>query len=141
MVIRYKYDEELHRKTLQICEKLFPHVKLEHVSCIRSYGSKSKYTIARCHALGKALQTGMQRKGFYTIEFVSENFDKLSEEEKIKVIIHEIMHIPKSFGGGFRYHDYVCDKNIGIYYNKLKEVKGDFSDNENKKKFGIKGWW
>lgn len=133
MPIKYAFDEKLHQRTIEICRKLFPHVKLDHISCIRSWGSGSKYTIARCHALGKALQVGMQRKGFYTIEFLSEQFDKLSKEEQDKVIIHEIMHIPKSFGGGFRHHDYVCDKNIDVYHRQLKTIE----QGEN----SLKKWW
>lgn len=58
----------------------------------------------------------------YGIEFITENFEKISEEEKIKVIIHELMHIPKSFGGGFKHHDYVCEKNINKHYQLLKNA-------------------
>ena len=89
------------------------HVLLEHVAFIRSTGSSAKRTIARCHALGKAMQVGMGRKkSFYLIEVISENFDKLPRDEQVKVIIHELMHIPKSFGGGFIHHDKVHEKSV-----------------------------
>ena len=100
-------------------------MRLDSVSCIRSFGSSSRGTIARCHALGKAMQLGMGReKGFYVIEVLSRRFDKLSDAEKIKVLIHELMHIPKSFGGGFRHHDYVCEKNIEIEYQRYLTLLG-----------------
>lgn len=102
---------------------LFPHIKLDSLVCIRSFGSSSKRTIARCHALGKAMQLALNIGGFYVIEVISKKFDKLSNEEKIKTIIHELMHIPKSFGGGFRYHDYVCDKNIDKEYQRYINLK------------------
>ena len=94
---------------------------------IRSHGSKAKRTIARCHALGKAMQMGMGRKrGFYLVEVISEMFDKLSREEQIKTIIHELMHIPKSFGGGFVHHNKVHDHSVCKVYDQyicLKENK------------------
>jgi len=59
------------------------------------------------------MQIAMKSKAFYVIEIISENFDKLSHEDKIKTIIHEIMHIPKSFGGGFRSHrPFVTSKTV-----------------------------
>ena len=94
------------------------HVDVDRVECIRSQGSSSKSTIARCHALGKVMQKAMKTKAFYTIEFL-ERFNKLSEKEQDKVIIHELLHIPKSFGGGFRHHDYVRDRHVNALYEKL----------------------
>ncbi len=123
MPIKYYFDEEIHNKTHQIAIKLFPHIKLDRVKCFKSIGSSSRNTIARCHTIGKLMQLTIGVKAHYGIEFISENFDKLPENEKTKVIIHELMHIPKSFGGGFKHHDYVCDKNINMFYNKLNGIK------------------
>ena len=54
----------------EIAEMLFPHVRIEDVICLRSFGSSSRGTIARCHALGKAMQLALNRKGFYLV-FIS----------------------------------------------------------------------
>ena len=62
-------------------------------------------------------------KPYYGIEFLSEKFDKMPKDEQDKVIIHELMHIPKSFGGGFKHHDYVCDKNINFFYKQYANFK------------------
>jgi predicted metallopeptidase len=124
MPIKYERADDVESLMRELCLLLFPHVKLDSVSCIRSHGSKSRRTIARCHALGKAMQLGMKRDiGFYVIEVISRIYDKQSEEEKIKTIIHEIMHIPKSFGGGFRHHDYVCEDNVEVEYQKYVNFK------------------
>ena len=62
----------------------------------------------------------MVTKPFYALEFISEKFDKLPEDEKNKVILHELMHIPKTFGGGFKHHDFVCEKQVNKYYEEYK---------------------
>jgi len=98
------------------------HVKLDRVECLRSYGSSTKRTIARCHALGKLMQNAMKTKAFYAIEFL-EIFDKMPKKEQDKVIIHELMHIPKSFGGGFRHHDYVCERNVDLLHSKFENMR------------------
>lgn len=70
------------------------------------------------------MQIGMGRKkGFYLIEVISEKFDKLSKEEQLKVIIHELMHIPKSFGGGFIHHDKVNESSVEKTYNHYCDLK------------------
>lgn len=119
-MIKYEHAPDVHLQMEKIVLKLgFNHVKLDAVTCIRSFGSSSRYTIARCHALNKVMQKALGRKGYYVLEFLSERFDKLNQEEKIKTILHELMHIPKSFGGGFKHHDYVCEKNVNSWYQKL----------------------
>ena len=60
---------------------------------------------------------------YYGLEFISKRFDKMDKEEQIKVIIHELMHIPATFGGGFRHHDHVCDKNVEKNYREYKEKR------------------
>ena len=130
MVIKYHQAPDIQQIAEEVINKLnWSHVLLEHVAFLRSTGSKAKYTIARCHALGKAMQIGMGRKkGFYLIEVIHEKFDKLPDEEQTKVIIHELMHIPKSFGGGFIHHDKVHDKSVKEVYKKYCELKkGDYS--------------
>lgn len=124
MGIKYEIALDIQKIVNEIALLLFPHIKLDSVSCIRSYGSSSRGTIARCHALGKAMQLGMGlKKGFYVIEIISKRFDKVPEKEQIKVLIHELMHIPKTFGGGFRHHDYVCEKNVEREYQRYTSLK------------------
>jgi predicted metallopeptidase len=126
MAIRYEQAPDLEESAREIVKSLeWNHILLGHVAFLRSFGSSARRTIARCHALGKAMQIGMGRdRGFYLIEVISERFDKLSEEEKIKVVIHELMHIPKSFGGGFIHHNKVHDgtvENVYDHYCSLRK--------------------
>jgi predicted metallopeptidase len=124
MGISYEFAPELQEQIKEISGLLFPHVKLDSVVCLRSYGSSSRGTIARCHALGKAMQLALGRKGFYVIEVISKRFDKLSEKEKTKTLIHELMHIPKSFGGGFIHHDVVHEGNVEKMYERYCSLNG-----------------
>lgn len=122
--MKYQYAQDIQEIAEEISRLLFPHVKIEHVKCFRSYGTSTRQTIARCHALGKVMQKALGlNKGFYVLEFLSERFDKLPEENKIKTIIHELMHIPKAFGGGFKHHNHVTDKNVNLHYKTYKAKK------------------
>ncbi len=121
--MKYEQADDLKERMIDIVNTLgMDHVDLERVECLRSFGSSSRRTIARCHALGKLMQRAMKSRAFYAIEFL-ELFDKMSREEQDKVIIHELMHIPKTFGGGFRQHDFVCERNIDIMYEKFVNAK------------------
>ncbi len=130
--MKYEFAQDIQEKAEEISKMLFPHVQMDSVKCFRSFGTSSKLTIARCHAIGKVLQKALDRKAFYALEFLSERFDKFDEEEKIKIIMHELMHIPKAFGGGFKHHDFVCNKNINMYYKEYKEKKDENKENKTK---------
>jgi len=121
--MKYEYAPDLKERVIEIVEVLgMSHIDLNRVECLRSFGSSTRRTIARCHALGKMMQHAMKTKAFYAIEFL-EPFDKMSWKEQDKVIIHELMHIPKSFGGGFRHHDYVCERNVDLLFERFDRIK------------------
>jgi len=123
MGIRYEFAEDVQKEVNEIASLMFSHIKLDSVVCLRSFGSSSRGTIARCHALGKAMQLALGRKGFYVIEVINKRFDKLPETEKTKTLIHELMHIPKSFGGGFIHHDIVHERNVEKMYQHYINLK------------------
>jgi predicted metallopeptidase len=132
--MKYEHAPDLRERMVEIVSLLgMKHVDLERVECLRSTGSSTSRTIARCHALNKVMQKAMQTKAFYTIEFL-EPFEKMSKREQDKVIIHELMHIPKSFGGGFRHHDYVCEENVELLHGMFENMKS-VSNIEDKKSF------
>lgn len=121
--MRYEPALDLQMKMKEIVELLkLEHIDVERVKCFRSYGSSTKRTLARCHTIGKLMQKTIGVKAHYAIEFL-EKFDKLSGKDQDKVIIHELMHVPKTFGGGFRQHDFVCEKNVDIMYEKFMSLK------------------
>ncbi|MBU0977271.1 MAG: hypothetical protein KKD18_02550 [Nanoarchaeota archaeon] len=121
--MKYEYAPDLQQRMIDIVNTLeMAHIKTDRVRCFRSRGSSTKRTIARCHALGKLMQHAMNTKAFYAIEFL-EPFEKMSKKDQNRTIIHELMHIPKTFGGGFRQHDFVCDKNVKLLHEKFESLK------------------
>ena len=134
--MKYDFAPDLQERMEEIVKLLnLDWVDVNRVKCFRSYGSSTKRTIARCHTIGKLMQKAMNVKAWYTIEFL-EKFGKMARSEQDKVIIHELMHIPKTFGGGFRQHDFVCDENVNIMHEKLVSMKGT-----EKEDFSLKKWW
>jgi predicted metallopeptidase len=96
------------------------HIDLDRVKGVRSFGSTGKGVIARCHALPKVMQLALGINAHYVIEILTENYERLSREEQTKILIHELMHIPETFGGGFRMHrDYVTRRNVERLYKKF----------------------
>lgn len=129
--MKYHDAPDLKLRMIEIVKLLgMDHVDLNRIECMRSTGSSTKRTLARVHTLGKLMQKAMKSKAFYAIEFL-ERFEKLSREDQDKVIIHELLHVPKTFGGGFRQHDFVCEDNVDIMYEKflnLKEKNSNLND-------------
>ena len=105
---------------MKIADKLNMKRDFVRIKFVRSRGSQSRRTLARCHAFPRVLQAALGMKAHYIIEVISEQFDRLREDEQNKTIIHELLHIPESMKGGFRHHDFVCDKNIDKLHKMLK---------------------
>lgn len=125
-MIQYERADDIEEEIGDLIQTLqMSHIDGSRVVCVRSRGSKSKGIIARCHGLSRIMQLALNEKPQYVIEVVSERFDTLSEEDRVKVLIHELMHIPHSFGGGFRTHrPHVTRRKIEKMYRKFLEVKG-----------------
>ena len=123
MALEYVEAPDVKRSVDEIveCLDLF-HVVPQFVFCYRSKGSKSKHTVARIHGLGKIWQEALLRPPAYVIEVISERYDSLSEEDKEKTLIHELLHIPKGFSGGFRPHKgYINRKRVEKLHRALLE--------------------
>lgn len=120
-MIRYETAPDIERKLKRIIKKLkMDHIDPERVKGVRSFGSSAKNVIARIHSLNKVMQLALGLDCHYVIEIISDNFNKLNPEEQTKILIHELMHIPGNFGGGFRMHrDHVTRRNVEKMYRKL----------------------
>jgi len=122
-VLTIKYIEAPDVKALldeiMDCLDLF-HIVPQFVYCYRSTGSESEHIIARIHGLGRIWQEALRRPPTYVIEVISERYDKLNETEKERTLIHELLHIPKGFSGGFRPHKgYISKKRVDELHQQL----------------------
>ena len=115
-MIKYEHAGDIKQKLLEISKAAGHNHDFSRVVCIRSRGSKAVFTIARCHALPRVMQTALGVRPHYVIEVISERFDKMDEEEKTMTLIHELLHIPKAFGGGLKGHKAVNRKAIDRIY-------------------------
>ena len=81
----------------------FKHIDSTRIFCFRTSGSKSR-SYARIWSFPKIFQRALRIEPAYVIEVLSKYYDKLNEDEKKKVLIHELLHIPKNFSGALLPH-------------------------------------
>lgn len=79
-----------------------------HVNEFRLFYMRSRNATANAYAriwnLPDIWQKALSVGTYYIIEVLSQHYDKLSDEEKEKVLIHELLHIPRTFSGALRPH-------------------------------------
>lgn len=80
-----------------------PYINPRQIYCYRTQGSKSR-AYARIWSFPKIFQNALGIEPAYVIEVLSKYYDRLSDDEKIKVLIHELLHIPKNFSGALLAH-------------------------------------
>ena len=95
---------DIHHHLKAIVKRLkLTHVDPSRIVCFRSHGSTSRAR-ARIWSLPRVWQLGLNLKPHYVIEVISHYFDHLSDDDKLRVLIHELMHIPKNFSGALLSH-------------------------------------
>ncbi len=120
-MIEYFDAPDIEQRVDEITELLrFDHVRPGNVHCVRSRGSQAARTIARIHGLGRVWQRALGLEPTYIIEVIAERFDRLPAEGQDRTLVHELLHIPRGFGGGFRHHTgHVTEENVEVWYRRL----------------------
>jgi predicted metallopeptidase len=104
------------------------HIKADQVVAFRSTGSKARAR-ARIYSMPRIWQQALDVAPHYCIEFLSQHFDHLKEDDQWRVIIHELMHIPKTFSGalvphiGRGHRHQVTHKTVEALFKRLKAEK------------------
>lgn len=102
--MEWKSAPDIKREIAEITNYLpFSHLNLKRVICFRSFGSTS-HARARIWSFPRVWQLALATPATYIIEVISEKFDKLSQDEQKKILIHELLHIPRNFSGSLLPH-------------------------------------
>lgn len=100
----------------------FDYINPARVFCFRSRGAKTR-AYARIWGLSRIFQQALKIEPAYIIEVISEKFDKLPPEKQDMVLIHELLHIPKTFSGALVPHHTrggVSEDRVREIYRNLK---------------------
>ena len=111
------YDIELKIKELI---KLLDLTWLDAMSihCFRSKNANTR-AMARIWGLSRIWQIALNLKPSYVLEVISERFDDLSQIDKDKILLHELVHIPRNFSGALLPHK---RHGKGSFHNRLDHM-------------------
>lgn len=94
--------------------------------CMRSRGSSAR-AYARIWNLPDIWQKALEVGPYYVIEVLAEHFDKLSAPRQQQTLIHELLHIPKTFSGALLSHGHpsapVSERRVKRLWEEYKEKK------------------
>ena len=103
-LMRYALAPDIKQQIDALIDRLdFKHIKAPYVHCIRSLDAKTR-AVARIWGMSRLFKEVAGLAPHYIIEVNAKRFDKLPVREKIKTLIHELMHIPKTFSGALLSH-------------------------------------
>ncbi len=101
------------------------HVDLARVHCRRSTGSTAD-AYARIWELPSMWQDALGVPAQYVVEVLSEHYDALNEAERLKILIHELLHIPRTFSGALRGHrgqgERIDRRTVNTYYRRYLDA-------------------
>ena len=102
--MKYELAPDIKEKIDILIEQLdFTYMNAKNIHCIRSLDAKTR-AIARIWGMSRLFKEVAGIEPHYIIEVNTKRFDKLPPREKIKTLIHELMHIPKTFSGALLSH-------------------------------------
>jgi len=102
--MQYSIAPDIKKQIDRLVKKLdFSYIQLKNIHCIRSFDAKTR-AYARIWGMAKLFKEVAGLEPHYIIEVNARRFDKLNEREKIRTLIHELLHIPKTFSGALLSH-------------------------------------
>lgn len=120
----FKKAHDIQERVIAILKHIeMPYINSSQLACIRSQGSKARAR-ARIWAFPSIWQEALGLKPHYVIEVISEKFDNQSYDDQTKILIHELLHIPKTFSGALRPHRmryFHLGREVDHYYRQYKK--------------------
>lgn len=102
------------------------HILADRLIIYKSHGSTGR-AVARIWSLPRVWQQALKIEPHYIIEVISERFDRLSMEDQDRALIHELMHIPRTFSGALVSHrgrsHRIDHRSVEILYQKYRNSK------------------
>jgi len=116
---------DLHRQMSRIISQLgLAHLDPQNIFVFRSCGSRSRAR-ARIWGFPRIWQQALQKSPCYCLEVLSEKFDHLRQDDQKRILIHELLHIPKNFSGALLPHRrrgvIVGPRQVEALFKKLKK--------------------
>ncbi len=109
------------RITFLVNELQMEHVKAKNLVCFRSYGSSGRAR-ARIWSMPSIWQIALDIEPHYCIEVISEKFDNQSLDDQERILIHELMHIPKTFSGALVPHRTHKHRSFRHYHDTVENL-------------------
>jgi predicted metallopeptidase len=102
--MRWELCRKTHARLQRIVGALgFTHVDPRRIFCVRGYGSTSE-AWARIWGLPTLWQQVLGIGPAYVVEIIEPEFSRLPRDEQDRILIHELLHIPRTFSGAIRPH-------------------------------------
>jgi predicted metallopeptidase len=102
--MRWELCRKTHARLQRIVGALgFTHVDPSRIFCVRGYGSTSE-AWARIWGLPTLWQQVLGIGPAYVVEIIEPEFSRLPRDEQDRILIHELLHIPRTFSGAIRPH-------------------------------------
>ena len=121
MKLKLEFAEDVRELAERVNAVMNLGLDLSRVAFIRTRNSKSR-AYARTFALPSQWRFVLNPQVIYIVEVVSEKYDPLTCVDKAFVVLHELLHIPRSMSGGLRNHSYRGFREIRKFREKLKAL-------------------
>lgn len=121
--MEWEEAEDVKKDLAEILTKIdLSYINLDRIFCYRTNGSKAR-AYARTWGFPKIFQQALHVKPAYVIEVLAKYYDNLDRDEKTKVLIHELLHIPQNFSGALLPHSTRARKLHTVAKQLFKEYK------------------
>jgi predicted metallopeptidase len=119
--MEWEFAPDIQKRLVELSRaKAFVHVDAKMITAMRGFGSTSR-AIARIWSLPRVWQLVLKIKPQYIIEVIANRFDKMSVEQQDHTLIHELMHIPKTFSGALVPHKRGFRKKVDDHFTSWRK--------------------